>query len=618
MSTARRGTPWWAAVAAGLVLAGGPGCDGGGDDDSADPGCTAPVDRWTVGEVVATEGCGILARADGSWGGDLWILRVEGSDYEMGYQYGALAGDKLLDLWWTYIGMIGEELGASDPDDADMIAGQLLDQAWALFEPHTAAESLDLMRGVADGMTAAGLRYGTEDDGTLVFIQRIVALAEFAVSSHMDADNLLGLVNLLANGFSDELLDYYGVEARSEDGDDGLADLLDLSTDPRIAAATEGSGRLQCSVYGAWGDRTEGGALIGGRNMDFTAGTGIYEYASIAVFVPDDGVAYANWSWLGLNLGGLAGINAKGVTMGNVQSSTPLERFDTESGVLRGSRMLKHATDLDSALTFLDTAPSVGVAGMVAWGDADGGGADAQAAAFEQNGLSFAFHHNHHDCSTDTRLLRFAYDGSVTDDWTDETNPQLANLEADAVEIDGEANPRYFMHDGTDYVLDEEGHYIEVDGPDEGQTLRTGYTLPCAVYRGDPALANGVRMHQTASNGPGDGGDGLMNDAGAFRERYRSYYSITQAYEQGTAFEWRGEEIVADHGGEQVLIGLDQMEVMSRAAAMENSNTWDGIFDATNLILRLSYESGTGDDWIGAHEQPPYMEIDLHDLFLLD
>ena len=46
-----------------------------------------------------------------------------------------------------------------------------------------------------------------------------------------------------------------------------------------------------------------------------------------------------------------------------------MERLNVESAMLRGARLLQHATDIDSAVPFFaDQAPTVGVAGVIAWG----------------------------------------------------------------------------------------------------------------------------------------------------------------------------------------------------------------------------------------------------------
>jgi hypothetical protein len=594
--------------------------DSGGDDDAAQ------IPDWTLGTILDTEAPGVLAELDGSWGDKLYIVRVEGSEYEMGYQYGRLQGQMMLDMWWSYIMDLGEELGATNPDEADYLIGMVLDKVWANFEPHTTDEWLTRIQGVADGMEAADCDY---DPDLLTFVHRILSMGEMAVSSHMAVGSLLGLTHLLDNGISDELAEWYGRsdgDAARSDGtldDDALATAFELLTDP----AFQDDGEIplfNCSSYAAWGDRTEGGALFTMRNMDFSSDTGIYKWANIAAFVPDEGIPYVSTSWVGMTLGaGLAGVNQEGVFVGNAQSNTPMERFNVESAMLRGARLLQGATDLESAMPFFSQqAPTVGVAGVIAYGDASGGGAEAEAVAFELNGASMAVFRNHHDCSVDTTLYRYDYDGILESTWTDQTHPEWANLEADAVEIDGEGEVRYFQCNDpcetqADLVLDNDGDPIEVAGPGDGMPIQTGYTMPCAVYRGDSQFANGLRIHQEASHGPVDGGDGLMITAGAYKERYRPFQTMTEAYEQGSSFSAWDQEWIEETGSQQ-LIGLDQVEDMARVAAMRSSNVWAFAFDTTNLVIRASFESGTGDTWVGAHDQPPFLEIDLREVFLTD
>ncbi len=609
------------------LLVTGLACEGDDDDDSAatdDDDDTSVVDQWVVGTVIDTEGTGVLATTPGPWGDDLLVIRVQGSQYEMGYQYGRLLGPYLLDLWWTYIGEIGEELGATDPEQADEVVGALLDQIWGHFEPHTPTEHLDLLQGIADGMHAGGHEYGSGDVNTTTFIRRLVGFAELAVSSHLDGDDIIGLANLVSQGYSDELLDYYGrqADASSSQTADELAAALEAIIDPSDVPGEPGL--FNCSSYAAWGDRTEGGALYGTRNMDFSAGTGIYRYGNVAAFVPDEGIPFVTVSWAGMTLGGLAGINREGVSIGNAQSSTPMERLATESALLRGSRVLQHATDVESALEVLEQAPTVGVAGVLGWGDPAGGGAAAEAAAFEMNGVSLAVMRNRHDCSVDTTLYRYTYEGDVDTVLTDADSPELANLEQDAVEIDGEAGVRYFACNdpcasAEDLIVDAHGRYTEVAGPEDGMPVQTGFTSDCAVFRGDSALNYGVRIHQSASQGPFSGdGTGLMNYSGAYRERYKPFWEMTEAYAAGEAYEAWDATVIEDNGGTPMPIGLDEVEMMSRVTGARTSNVWDLAFDATNLVIRVSYESGTGDDWVGAHEQPSFLEIELEDLFLLD
>lgn len=71
---------------------------------------------------------------------------------------------------------------------------------------------------------------------------------------------------------------------------------------------------LSCSMFGAWGSRTENGRLFSGRNLDWLADTGISMYKLITVHHPIKGYSHATIGWAGL-WGAITGMSSKGITV---------------------------------------------------------------------------------------------------------------------------------------------------------------------------------------------------------------------------------------------------------------------------------------------------------------
>lgn len=589
-------------------------------DSQLEEACTAPVDQWTVGEVIDTEGCGVLAKvdeADTPWGGPFYVLRVEGSHYDMGYQHGRLVGPYLMDLWWTYMETLAEEAGLGSAETMDTLLGSMMDTVWDThYGPNSPQIFHDEIEGFADGMEAAELEYRDGDVDLIRMPQRIITLIDLAMSSELDFDDLGGLSEYISSGYTDDLLAYYGESAAMSVDPEAqwIEDSLLGTADPLHAA--DGP-LLQCSYFAAWGDRTDDGGLYMTRNMDFTEDTGIQGMAAMAVYVPDDGVPYTSISWLGANLGALAGISQEGIAVSAVGASSPYERIATEPALFRAREALENSTNLDDAMPYLmndvgdglNRAPTIGYNALIGWGDPRNDGAGAEAAIMESNGLEAGIFRHYTDCSVEESLIRYDLDGEATM-WTHAEHPDIVNTEAEAKEIDGEGNIRYFVQDAH-------GAYVEVAEGEGGEPIQTGYPSDCALYRGDEAMAYGVRIHQSAANGPMRDNPGLMVESSSWTKRYWPMYQMTVAYEQGTAMEWNDAELIPDNGGEQVKIGLDETELISRTAAM-SSNVWDVVYDTTDLVVRVSFESGTGDDWVRASEQPAFLEIDLNAVFLTD
>lgn len=595
-----------------LALAGGVvGCS---DDDGDRP------PTWTVGVVKDWVDQGVLAEVEAPYG-TVRILRLQGTHYEMGYQYGYLMADQVEDIWETIFGpLIGEEFDM-DPELAIDLFNTLMDQAWGHVEPHTSQDFLDELEGVRAGAADAG---HPDPDFIVDALRRVMMLVDVSQAEEFGSD-VGTMTRFFNNGYSTGFAEHFGL---AEAGVDLELRNRQQATDGRFVP-----GYLQerlmarfaipaCSFFAAWGERTTDGRQLASRVLDFDADMGLADYALITVFVPEGATAYVTIGYVGM-LSTFAGMSERGIALSAVGSSSVLDRLETQSISMKGREALEHSQNLDEALEVLTgtlddgrvRAPSIGTVAMLAYGDPEGGGAGAEAAASEFNGVhaSLYRHGPAPDCDQAAWLYEFDQQGQLAATYNHVDHPEQANLEQDAYEIGKEGEIRTFLVDqNQEFVYDATtGELIE--DPD-GEPYPVGYRLPCAVYRADPALNYVVRRYQTASNGPArDSDDILMHRAGAYRNRYLPHYDALLALEQGVAYEWEESEVFPDNGGEPAPLGVEEAKALVSVVAMDRANTFSVVYDTTNLVLYVAYESGRGDDWVRAADNE-YLELHLADL----
>jgi predicted choloylglycine hydrolase len=132
---------------------------------------------------------------------------------------------------------------------------------------------------------------------------------------------------------------------------------------------------LLCSNFVAFGPATVGGKVYHGRNLDWTTGTGIQKNAVLLIAEPTGGIPYALLAWAGC-IGGVTGMNAEGITFGEMTSSTADETLDGLPLFFACRRLLDSCHDLTEVEQFVKTYP-----GTTGWNFmvADGDGQDARA-----------------------------------------------------------------------------------------------------------------------------------------------------------------------------------------------------------------------------------------------
>lgn len=81
-----------------------------------------------------------------------------------------------------------------------------------------------------------------------------------------------------------------------------------------IGHALQDLALVGCSSFAAWGDKTEDGKLIIGRNFDFYAGDDFAKEKIIAFVNPDDGYKFMSVTWGGM-IGVVSGMNDQGLTV---------------------------------------------------------------------------------------------------------------------------------------------------------------------------------------------------------------------------------------------------------------------------------------------------------------
>ncbi len=135
-----------------------------------------------------------------------------------------------------------------------------------------------------------------------------------------------------------------------------------------------------CSNFVVWGPATSDGTLYHGRNLDWTIKSGVQSSSVVYIGIPKSGHPFALVTYAGM-IGGVTGMNAKGITFGEMTSSTSDETLAGEPLFLVCRRMLQ------TCATIADVEGMMGsYQGTTGWNFMVASGNESAGRAFEVDG----------------------------------------------------------------------------------------------------------------------------------------------------------------------------------------------------------------------------------------
>jgi hypothetical protein len=148
-----------------------------------------------------------------------------------------------------------------------------------------------------------------------------------------------------------ELL-HYPPGAGPRGGKDGSARPFFWGDKPRSPAASA----PQCSNFACWGRWTPDGRLLHGRNLDWRITEDIQDSAVVLVWRPKQRVPYMMVTWAG-GVGGVSGMNAQGITIGEMTSPSSSATYDGMPLCILMRRVLEKSSDLATAVRVIEESP---------------------------------------------------------------------------------------------------------------------------------------------------------------------------------------------------------------------------------------------------------------------
>jgi hypothetical protein len=266
--------------------------------------------RFSTDKVVVEEGVKRFGPAWLSRHGGIYMLYVEGTHYDMGYQHGVLLQDEIQHGEMVLLGeyfrseIENSVIGGIKPlvDFAEFFMQKLF------FDPisrNMPDEAKQAMKGLAEG---SGLDYK--------MLSRVMA-------------------------FSDSGQAIEGMVYRNRKVYPGLAHMAEFG----------------CTSFMAAGPATKGGHVIHGRNFDYP-GAGWFDPHHLVVFCkPSSGQRYVMITSAGLHTAGVTGLNESGIAAGfHTAVTSDVKRSGCPVFCL-GDRIVREAETIDDAIEILKNNP---------------------------------------------------------------------------------------------------------------------------------------------------------------------------------------------------------------------------------------------------------------------